>query len=84
MHCACRHAHDIELTAVLLMHCWTDRGRYPGLANILDDEPCTPAHNVISNNILCEGATSRSFGLDPAKARGWNSTMENNTVVAAC
>jgi len=58
--------------------------RYPGLANILDDEPCTPAHNVISNNILCEGATSRSFGLDPAKARGWNSTMENNTVVAAC
>jgi hypothetical protein len=32
--------------------------KYPDLANILHDEPCTPKYNVIANNILCGGLTA--------------------------
>ena len=56
--------------------------KYPGLATILTDDPCTPKHNVISNNILCGGYTS--FGLNPATVEGWGSTMANNTAYATC
>ena len=52
------------------------------LLRILHDEPCTPKHNVISDNILCGGATS--LGLKPAQVAGWGSVMENNTVRTTC
>jgi len=52
--------------------------KYPGLADILNDNPCTPEHNVISNNVLCGGATAIS--LNPAQVAAWGSTMANNTV----
>jgi hypothetical protein len=56
--------------------------KYPDLANILNDEPCTPKYNRISNNVLCGGA--RNFSLDPAAVVAWGSEMQNNTAVAAC
>jgi hypothetical protein len=51
--------------------------KYPDLANILTDDPCTPKHNVISNNVLCDGATIT--GVTPATVSSWGSTMANNT-----
>jgi len=56
--------------------------KYPDLAGILEDEPCTPKHNRISNNILCGGV--RNFSVDPATIEAWGSEMKNNTVLAAC
>ena len=56
--------------------------KYPDLPTILEDEPCTPKHNVISNNLLCGGV--RRFSVDPAQVAGWGSVMANNTAVATC
>ena len=56
--------------------------KYAGLPTILSDEPCTPKHNIISNNVLCGGA--KRFALDPRTVEGWGSQMENNTAVAVC
>merc|ERR1712070_1285101 len=56
--------------------------KYPDLANILNDHPCTPKHNRISNNILCGGV--RSLSLNPAAVMNWGSEMKNNTVMARC
>ena len=56
--------------------------KYPDLANILSDEPCTPKYNVISDNILCGGATS--LGLLPSAVEKEGSTMKNNTVHTHC
>jgi hypothetical protein len=56
--------------------------KYPDLASILDDDPCTPKHNKISNNVLCGGA--HNFSLDPATVVQWGSEMQNNTAVVAC
>ena len=55
---------------------------YFAIRGILDDEPCTPKHNRISNNVLCGGALI--FSLDPKTVTGWGSEMENNTAVAEC
>ena len=52
--------------------------KYPGLADILEDSPCAPKHNVISDNLLCGGATS--LGLEPSAVEKYGSTMANNTV----
>ena len=52
--------------------------KYPGLADILEDSPCAPKHNVISNNLLCGGA--KSLGLEPSAVEKYGSTMANNTV----
>lgn len=35
-----------------------DDYRYPNLAKILDDQPCTPKYNRIENNVLCDGLVS--------------------------
>ena len=56
--------------------------KYPGLAGILDDEPCLPKHNVVSHNVLCGGATA--FAVEPAQVAAWGSEMQNNTAVAQC
>jgi hypothetical protein len=53
--------------------------KYPDLANLLHDEPCTPKYNVISNNTLCGGLTSFT-GLDPKSMAAWGSIVSNNTV----
>ena len=52
------------------------------LPQILDDEPCTPKHNVISNNVLCGGA--KNFSVSSAAVKAWGSYMENNTAVTEC
>jgi hypothetical protein len=52
--------------------------KYPGLADILQDQPCEPKHNRIAGNILCGGASS--LGLKPETVLKWGSLMENNTV----
>eukprot|EP00658_Telonema_sp_P-2_P054590 TRINITY_DN4342_c0_g2_i3.p1 TRINITY_DN4342_c0_g2~~TRINITY_DN4342_c0_g2_i3.p1 ORF type:complete len:280 (+),score=36.90 TRINITY_DN4342_c0_g2_i3:278-1117(+) len=57
--------------------------KYPDLSNILDDDPCTPKYNVISDNVLCQGASEFS-GLDRSQIESWGSTMENNTAHATC
>ena len=56
--------------------------KYPGLADILSDDPCEPKHNVISDNVLCGGA--QNFSLTPAAVEAWGSEMQNNTAVASC
>ena len=56
--------------------------KYPDLADVLNDDPCTPKHNRISNNLLCGGALN--FSLDPSTVAAWGSEMKNNTAVAAC
>ena len=56
--------------------------KYSDLPNILDDEPCTPKHNRISDNVLCGGVNNLS--LDAAMVATWGSVMANNTVATAC
>jgi hypothetical protein len=56
--------------------------KYPDLANILSDDPCTPKYNKISNNILCGGV--QNLSLDAGTVYSWGSKMGNNTVMAKC
>ena len=51
--------------------------KYPGLATILDDDPCEPKHNIISNNIMCGGL--KTLGLEPTTVEKYGSAMTNNT-----
>lgn len=72
---------------------------FPELANILDDNPCYPAHNVIANNTIC-GAQPCSWSCasyntaaapyvwgccsSPAQIVGWNSSISGNVVNVTC
>lgn len=55
---------------------------FESFQGILEDAPCTPKHNRISNNVLCGGV--QNFSLDPATVEGWGSEMYNNTAIAEC
>ena len=50
--------------------------KYSHLANILSDEPCAPKYNDISNNVMCNGATSLVSKTYPGN------TENNNTACA--
>ena len=52
--------------------------KYPDLPQILQDEPCEPRYNSISNNVLC-GLQAIS-GITPSQMEQWGSVMTNNTV----
>ena len=56
--------------------------KYADLPTILSDDPCTPKHNTISNNVLCGGV--KEFSLNPKTVEEWGSQMVNNTAVAVC
>ena len=72
---------------------------FPELANILNDNPCYPARNVISNNSIC-GALPCSWSCasyntaaapyvwgccsSPAQIVGWNSSISGNIVNITC
>lgn len=56
--------------------------KYPGLGNILNDAPCEPRHNVISNNVMCNGPTTL-VNQGASTISKWHSTAENNTVCAS-
>ena len=48
--------------------------KYPHLVNITHDDPCAPKYNVISNNIMCNGARSLVSEMFP------HNNAENNTL----
>lgn len=54
-------------------------GKYPDMANILDDAPCTPKHNTFENNVLCGSDTTLS-GVTGLSAAKWGSVYKNNSV----
>ena len=56
--------------------------KYPGLGDILHDDPCLPKHNVFSDNVLCGG--SSSIGVSASDLQKWGSVAVNNTVRATC
>ncbi len=50
---------------------------FPSLANILNDDPCTPKHNSIVNNFYCNLAHG-FIDKDNATITSWDSTMYGN------
>eukprot|EP00039_Didymoeca_costata_P032638 m.38652 g.38652 ORF g.38652 m.38652 type:complete len:749 (+) comp9460_c0_seq1:108-2354(+) len=52
--------------------------KYAGLANILNDDPCEPKYNSLSNNVLCGRTTD--MGISSAQVAAWGSIATNNTV----
>merc|ERR1712232_296253 len=56
--------------------------KYPDLANIMNDEPCAPKYNRISNNVLCGGV--KNLSIDAATIISNGGEMKNNTAVAKC
>eukprot|EP01052_Picozoa_sp_SAG31_P016675 SAG31_NODE_1113_length_9854_cov_2.770682_4_plen_786_part_00 len=55
--------------------------KYPHLANILHDDPCFPKYNVLSHNVLCDGATSlvSLYHCHNCFEKGSGNAMTNNT-----
>ena len=55
--------------------------KYPHLANILKDEPCFPKYNVLSNNVMCNGATTlvSLYRCHNCFQKGDGNAMTNNT-----
>lgn len=53
--------------------------KYPDMANILDDEPCTPKYNTFEDNVLCGPGTTLS-GVTELSAAKWGSIFKNNSV----
>ena len=55
--------------------------RYPELANILKDRPCTPTHNVVSNMVFCGLEQGHSWietpGTDLAQLLIWQNRFSN-------
>ena len=56
--------------------------RFPQLANILEDEPCTPKYNAIVGNTYCALGTSPFLDASNASIASWGSTAWGN--VAQC
>jgi hypothetical protein len=50
---------------------------FPSLANILNDEPCTPRHNAIVGNRYC-GLADGFISVSNATVASWGSTMWGN------
>lgn len=55
--------------------------KYPHLANILKDDPCFPKYNVISDNVMCHGATTlvSLYRCHNCLQKGYDNAMSNNT-----
>ena len=55
--------------------------KYPHLANILKDDPCFPKYNVLSDNVMCNGATSlvSLYRCGNCLQKGHGNQMSNNT-----
>lgn len=55
--------------------------KYPHLADILKDDPCFPKYNVLSNNVMCHGATTlvSLYRCHNCFEHGDGNHMTNNT-----
>ena len=55
--------------------------KYPHLANILKDDPCFPKYNVLSDNVMCNGATTlvSLYRCHNCLQKGYGNAMSNNT-----
>lgn len=52
--------------------------KYPNMADLLDDDPCMPKHNVLSNNVMCNGPHTL-VDQNSSTVINWGSKAENNT-----
>jgi hypothetical protein len=57
--------------------------RFPELATILDDSPCTPRHNVVAGNTYCGLHGEPFLSASAQDIEAWGSTAYGNVPAAA-